>query len=140
MAITAADRRAVVKFARDQVGQPYRWLGDGIQKPGFDCSGLVLMSWLQAGVTLPHQSGQQAALLKAVPYSWANKEKLQAGDVVFYYGDVAHPASISHCAIYVGPGVGYKRVVAAVDTAHGVMEHTMFWALTPSGFGYVEHD
>jgi peptidoglycan DL-endopeptidase CwlO len=141
VAVSSSQRSKVVAFARKQIGQPYLWLGDGILKPGFDCSGLTLMAWLQAGVILPHNSGQQAVLLHAVAYTKATKSRLQLGDVIFYYGSVDEPASISHCAIYTGVNAedGLKEVVAAVDTAHGVMQHDMFWALAPCGFGFVGH-
>ncbi|HEV2894405.1 MAG TPA: NlpC/P60 family protein, partial [Actinomycetota bacterium] len=43
---------AAVAYARAQVGKPYCYGGSG---PGcFDCSGLTLMAWAQAGVSLPH--------------------------------------------------------------------------------------
>jgi hypothetical protein len=40
---------AVVRYAEAQVGKPYVWGADG---PGsFDCSGLTMMAWRQAGIS-----------------------------------------------------------------------------------------
>jgi peptidoglycan DL-endopeptidase CwlO len=49
--------RAAVDFAMAQLGEPYVWGGAG---PGsWDCSGLTMMAWRAAGVSLPHSSAQQ---------------------------------------------------------------------------------
>ena len=51
-----------------------------------------MMSWRQAGVSLPHQASAQYNVGQHVSYS-----QLQPGDLIFLY----HP--ISHVEIYVGP-------------------------------------
>lgn len=136
--VSPANRQKVVDFAKAQVGKPYLFAGAG--PDSFDCSGLVLAAWRQAGLVLPHQSGQQVKALRAVPFSIANRRKLRPGDVVFYYGSISNPASVTHCALYVERDThGLRQVVAAVDDAHGVMEHWIAWALQPCGFGYVGH-
>lgn len=135
--ITPAARARVVGFARAQVGDRYQF--GGVGPDVWDCSGLVQQAWARAGVALPHQSGEQAALLNIVPYSKAARAKLQLGDVVFWYGQADHPASITHCALFSGRKPGLRQVIAAVDTRHGVMEHWLYWALPPVGFGYVAH-
>ena len=43
---------AVLAYARQQVGVPYRFFAAG--PDAFDCSGLVVASYRQAGVNLPH--------------------------------------------------------------------------------------
>lgn len=145
--ITSVQRHTVTSYALDQVGKPYLWLGvgdgpaqGGEKLGGFDCSGLVMSCWRRVGVTLPHQSGAQAELLKAVPYTSANRARLQLGDLAFYYGSPFQYASITHVGIYVGDQPVHKKfVVAAVDSAHGVMKHRMLQFLTPSALGYVGH-
>lgn len=137
LTITTAQRQAVAAYAKTQVGKPYEWLGNG--PDGFDGSGLTLEAWAQVRMDLPHQCGAQATTLHTVPYSIANKKKLLIGDIVFYYGSASTPVSISHCAVYVGVRAGLRQVVEAVDAARGVMQHGMYWALTPSAFGYVAH-
>jgi cell wall-associated NlpC family hydrolase len=82
---------AVVAYARAQVGKPYCYGGSG---PGcFDCSGLTMMAWQQAGVSLPHSSAAQYNVGRRVSAS-----ELQPGDLVFYY------SPISHVSVYIGNG------------------------------------
>lgn len=81
-----------VQAALTRLGDPYVWGGSG---PGaFDCSGLVMWAFGQAGVALPHSS--QALASGGQPVSL---EDMQPGDVVNYYSDA------SHSAIYIGDGL-----------------------------------
>jgi cell wall-associated NlpC family hydrolase len=82
---------AVVAYARAQVGKPYCYGGSG---PGcFDCSGLTMMAWRQAGVSLPHSSSAQYNVGRRISAS-----ELRPGDLVFYY------SPISHVSVYIGNG------------------------------------
>lgn len=82
---------AVVAYARAQVGKPYCYGGSG---PGcFDCSGLTMMAWRQAGVSLPHSSASQYNVGRRV-----SAGELQPGDLIFYY------SPISHVSVYIGGG------------------------------------
>jgi cell wall-associated NlpC family hydrolase len=82
---------AVVNYAMAQVGKPYCYGGAG---PGcFDCSGLTMRAWAQAGVSLPHSSSAQYGVGRHISAS-----ELQPGDLVFYY------SPISHVSIYIGNG------------------------------------
>jgi peptidoglycan DL-endopeptidase CwlO len=82
---------AAVAYARAQVGKPYCYGGEG---PGcFDCSGLTMMAWAQAGVSLPHSSAAQYSVGRRISAS-----ELQPGDLIFYY------SPISHVSIYIGGG------------------------------------
>ena len=82
---------AAVAYARAQVGKSYCYGGSG---PGcFDCSGLTLMAWAQAGVSLPHSSASQFNVGRRISAS-----ELQPGDLIFYY------SPISHVSIYIGGG------------------------------------
>jgi cell wall-associated NlpC family hydrolase len=82
---------AVVAYARAQVGKPYCYGGSG---PGcFDCSGLTMMAWRQAGVSLPHSSSAQYNVGRRI-----SAGELQPGDLVFYY------SPISHVSVYIGNG------------------------------------
>jgi peptidoglycan DL-endopeptidase CwlO len=85
----AAGRLAVVvNFALAQVGKPY---GFGQAGPrAYDCSGLVMASFAQIGLSLPHQSEQIPARGRYVPPS-----QWQAGTVLHWPG---------HVAIYLGGG------------------------------------
>ena len=82
---------AAVAYARAQVGKPYCYGGAG--SGCFDCSGLTMMAWQQAGVSLPHSSASQINVGRRISAS-----ELQPGDLIFYY------SPISHVSIYVGGG------------------------------------
>ena len=80
-----------VAAARSKLGDPYVW---GAAGPGsFDCSGLTMWAWSQAGVSLPHSSSMQYSSGSKVSVS-----SLQPGDLVFY------GSPIHHVALYVGGG------------------------------------
>jgi peptidoglycan DL-endopeptidase CwlO len=86
------DRAQVVQAALTQVGSSYVW--GGAAPGGFDCSGLVMWAFQQAGISLPHSSQAQAQGGQPVALS-----DLQPGDVVTFYSDA------SHSGIYVGDGM-----------------------------------
>jgi len=86
------DRASVVQAALTQVGSPYVW--GGAAPGGFDCSGLVMWAFQQAGISLPHSSQAQAQGGQPVAVS-----DLQPGDVITFYSDA------SHSGIYVGDGM-----------------------------------
>jgi peptidoglycan DL-endopeptidase CwlO len=94
---------AVVRYAYAQVGKPYVWGADG---PGsFDCSGLTMMAWAQAGISLPHSAAAQSTIGRRV-----SRAELQPGDLIYRY------SPISHVALYVGNGMQ----VAATHTGSTV--------------------
>lgn len=86
------DRAVVVQAALTQIGSPYVW--GGAAPGGFDCSGLVMWAFQQAGISLPHSS--QALAHGGQPVSLSD---LQPGDVLTFYSDA------SHTGIYVGDGM-----------------------------------
>lgn len=86
------DRGTVVQAALTQVGAPYAW--GGAAPGGFDCSGLVMWAFQQAGISLPHSS--QALAHGGQPVALSD---LQPGDVLTFYSDA------SHAGIYVGDGM-----------------------------------
>lgn len=83
---------AAVQAALSRIGSPYSW---GAAGPGaFDCSGLVMWSFQQAGIFLPHSSYALAAGGQPV-----SMDDMQPGDVVTQYSDA------SHVGIYIGDGL-----------------------------------
>ncbi|MEE1836754.1 C40 family peptidase [Streptomyces sp. SP17KL33] len=82
---------AAVAAARSALGKPYVWGSTG--PDGFDCSGLMVWSYGQAGVGLPRTSQAQRYAGTQVPLSQA-----QPGDLVTYRPDA------SHVGMYVGNG------------------------------------
>ncbi len=100
---------AAVNYALAQVGDSYVYGAAG--PSAFDCSGLTMMAWAQAGVGLPHSSGAQMGSGSPVSSS-----SLQPGDLVFYYSPV------SHVGIYIGGG----RIVHAANPSTGVQVTGVF--------------
>jgi peptidoglycan DL-endopeptidase CwlO len=81
-----------VQAALTRVGDPYAW--GGAAPGGFDCSGLVMWAFQQAGIALPHSS--QALAHGGQPVSLSD---LQPGDVLTFYSDA------SHAGLYIGDGL-----------------------------------
>ena len=81
------------KKACSLIGRPYVWAGAG---PGYDCSGLVMVAWQAAGVSLPHNALAQKGNSFTNFHSIA---QLQVGDLLFFYPDT------HHVGIYVGAGM-----------------------------------
>ena len=94
---------AAVQYAMAQVGDAYVYGAAG--PSAFDCSGLTMMAWAQAGVALPHSSSAQFG---SGPHVAASA--LQPGDLVFYY------SPISHVGMYIGGGM----IVHAANPGAGV--------------------
>jgi cell wall-associated NlpC family hydrolase len=83
-----------VNAALGRRGDAYVW--GGTKPGGFDCSGLTMWSYAQAGVTLPRTSRAQFGAGRSV-----SKDQLQPGDLLFYGSSAA---SIHHVAMYIGNG------------------------------------
>lgn len=86
-------------YAQGQLGKPYIWGGTGPE--GYDCSGLMLMAYRQAGIELPRTSEYQWS---AGPH--LTQGQLQPGDLVFYNpGEDGLPGLPGHVGIYLGNGM-----------------------------------
>jgi cell wall-associated NlpC family hydrolase len=94
---------AAVQYAMAQVGDAYVYGAMG--ENAFDCSGLTMRAWAQAGVSLPHSSSAQFGSGPRIAAS-----DLQPGDLVFYY------SPISHVGMYIGNGM----IVHAANPGTGV--------------------
>lgn len=104
----AASRRSkVVNFALQYVGNPYVWGGTSLTN-GVDCSGFTMKVMQQFGVSLPHYSGSQAKMGKAVSSS-----EMRPGDLIFYAGSNGR---VNHVALYIGNG----QVVHAASSRSGI--------------------
>lgn len=95
---------AAIQYAMAQVGDAYVYGAMG--ENAFDCSGLTMRAWAQAGVSLPHSSSAQFGSGPRIAAS-----DLQPGDLVFYY------SPISHVGMYIGNGL----IVHAANPGTGVV-------------------
>lgn len=86
----------VIVFARQQLGLPYQWGGNGPQSgdAGFDCSGLTQSSYAAGGLPLPRTAQDQYYANGHLDPSIG----LQPGDLVFY----GTPSVVHHVGLYVG--------------------------------------
>jgi cell wall-associated NlpC family hydrolase len=100
----------VVTEARKWTNVPYR-LG-GISRRGIDCSGLTMMVYKKAGISLPHSDDQQYRHGRKVSGS------PEPGDLVFFN---EHGRGISHVGIYTGNG----KLIHASDYFNKVTESEM---------------
>ncbi|AZA08903.1 NlpC/P60 family protein [Corynebacterium pseudopelargi] len=109
-AALSAAASGAVQAALSKLGAPYEWGAAG--PDSFDCSGLVVWSFLQQGKQVPRTS--QAQMAGGTPVDVNN---LQPGDVVGYY------PGATHVGIYIGDGklvhasdYGIPVQVVAVDS------------------------
>jgi cell wall-associated NlpC family hydrolase len=100
----------IVDFALDQIGEPYVWGSAG--PDSWDCSGLMLGAYAQAGISLPHNAAAQWDMVAHI-----SEDELQPGDFVFYNG-------LAHVGMYIGNGLivhapNSTTVVKVVEVHHG---------------------
>ncbi|MFJ7264969.1 NlpC/P60 family protein [Streptomyces globosus] len=110
---TAQQAATAINAADSQLGLPYSWGGGDASGPttgfccspngssggnivGFDCSGLVVYAYAQAGISLPRTAAEQYAASEPI-----KREDMRPGDLVFFGGSAA---GIHHVGIYVGGG------------------------------------
>jgi len=99
---------------------PIHWYGWAEAGPSeYDCSGLTMVAWKAAGVTLEHYTGSQWDESHAI-----SKSDLRVGDLVFYN-------SGHHVAIYIGNG----WIVQAEETGEPLKESPMtFMPVVTNGY------
>lgn len=103
----------VVNYALGMVGGRYVWGGSSYGAT--DCSGLVMLSYAQVGINLPHQASAQAYYGTTISF-----EEMQPGDLIFYgYGSYN---SIYHVAMYIGNG----QIVEAQSSATGIIINSAY--------------
>jgi len=113
----------VIAYAEAQLGKPYLW---GATGPGaFDCSGLTMMAYRAAGITIPRTSQQQWTYGTRIPASRA-----QPGDLVFFAGSDGTMTAPGH----VGIVTGHDTMIDAPFTGQVVREETFSGSTGLAGF------
>lgn len=123
----SSDRAAiVVAYALAQVGKPYSFAA---QPPNsWDCTKLTAAAWAQVGVRLTPYSYVQAQEVRRI-----SPDELQPGDLLFFFKNGAH-----HASMYIGGGM----IVEASSPSTGVRVTTVWnswnvahfsWAGRPYG-------
>jgi cell wall-associated NlpC family hydrolase len=98
-------------WAFQEIGVPYSWGGgdengptygfaQGAGTKGFDCSGLTLFAYAQAGIHLDHYTGTQWNQGMRI----SSRGALEPGDLMFFAYDTSDPSTIHHVSIYIGNG------------------------------------
>jgi cell wall-associated NlpC family hydrolase len=105
-----------VAAAMTKLGDKYVWAAAGPDT--FDCSGLTLWAWAQAGVSLPHYTGSQLAVTQPIPIS-----DLQPGDLVFIWGPGEGGGAPGHVGLYIGGG----QMVHAPNSGSYVKVDSIYW-------------
>jgi peptidoglycan DL-endopeptidase CwlO len=104
----------ILAYAAAQLGKPYQFGATG--PDAYDCSGLAMMAYRAAGITIPRTSQAQWAYGQQILASQA-----RPGDLVFFAGADGTPTAPGHVGIIINPAT-----------------HTMIDAYAP-GYG-VEYD
>lgn len=105
--------KEIAEYALQFVGKPYVYGGASLT--GADCSGLVMATYAQFGVTLPHSANSISYMGTEVP---CNESSLQPGDVIGYGNELDENGKITyaHVALYIGDG----NVVTAMNEKLGI--------------------
>lgn len=85
-----------IKYAVSKLGMPYQW--GGIGNPSFDCSGLMMMAYKAAGVTITRTTYTQVN--DGTPVYNANE--LAPGDLIFTPGSDGTVANPGHVGMFLG--------------------------------------
>jgi cell wall-associated NlpC family hydrolase len=86
----------ILAYAAAQLGKPYVYGATG--PDAFDCSGLAMMAYRAAGITIPRTAAAQWAYGRQVPAS-----QVQPGDLVFFAGADGTPSNPGHVGIVLNP-------------------------------------
>jgi cell wall-associated NlpC family hydrolase len=103
--------------AVEMLGKPYRF-GGASPEAGFDCSGLVHFSYLQAGVRLPHNTDRLRVASKPVELA-----ALRRGDLLFFDHE---GKKNSHVGIYLGGGA-FVHAPSTGKTVRSDRLDSSFW-------------
>jgi cell wall-associated NlpC family hydrolase len=111
-------RDLLVKTVKRHIGIPYKWGGTSV-KTGFDCSGLMMVTYKMNGFIIPRNSRMQYKKGKKI-----SKSELRKGDLVFF-ATGSNRYRITHVGMYIGngkfvhaPGRGKRVRIASLNNSY----------------------
>jgi cell wall-associated NlpC family hydrolase len=107
----------VLAYARAQLGKPYIW--GGVGPVGYDCSGLAMMAYRTAGITIPRLANDQYF---DEPHITGGRE--QPGDLVFFAGSDGTLTDPGHVGIVTAPARHLMIVAPHTGTDIQVQNYT----------------
>ncbi|RAY14977.1 hypothetical protein DPM19_09500 [Actinomadura craniellae] len=107
VAVVGGVAAKVIAYARAQLGKPYGWGATGPH--AYDCSGLAMMAYRAAGITIPRTTFAQWPYGVRIP-----KGHEQPGDLVFFNSG---PGTATDRPGHVGIVIGGGRMINARCTA-----------------------
>lgn len=113
LADTSATRQAVVAYAMQFLGNPYKYGGTSLTN-GADCSGFTSGIYSNFGISTGRSSRDQAARGRSIAV-----ESAQPGDLIFY----ASGGTINHVAMSIGNG----QVIHASTAKTGIKISNMYY-------------
>ncbi len=104
----------IIEKARSLRGTPYKT--GGMSEKGIDCSGLVSLAFLEAGIKLPRTSREQALIGDKI-----NPEDVNPGDLVFFTNKPGG-TRITHVGLVSGRDQNGRPLFIHASTSRGVRE------------------
>lgn len=112
---SSKDSNSLLKVAKSYIGVPYKY--GGSNRTGFDCSGLVMVSFDELGLKLPRNSAEQASRGKEIRIT-----DVREGDLVFFN---TSGNSISHVGIIESINKSGEILFIHSSTSKGVIISSM---------------
>ena len=126
--LPAGTAGTILAFAEAQLGKPYLYGATGPDT--YDCSGLAMMAYRAAGITIPRTSQEQWDYGTQIPASQA-----QPGDLVFFAGSDGTPDAPGHVGIILDPAA--RTMIDAYATGYPVEEDTYGLPVSREGLSAV---
>lgn len=108
-----------------------RYRAGGIGPNSFDCSGLVRWAYEQAGIYLPHGTGNLLPIVQPIA-----REELIPGDLVF---SGRSGSGVQHVSLYIGDGKVIHATYASASPANQVRIDDLddSWVMVHKSYGRV---
>jgi cell wall-associated NlpC family hydrolase len=110
-----------------------RYRGGGTGPTSFDCSGLVMWSFKQAGISLKHGTANQIKQVTLI-----KRSQLQPGDLVF---SGRSRGGIQHVALYIGDGKVIHATYGSASRKNQVRIDNLDspWVMDHKAYGRVKY-